>query len=149
MADDVTIAKPNRIPQIYGYTVCLIAVVAFLISTNQVVDAAFSLANPLHSRFGGPESFSSFEAYEATRGERMTIPERNPNQPIDTASIETRRRRYESLRADRVAANRFQAWRDLVSSGLILLISIALFAWHWSWLRARAAEERAATARTA
>ncbi|HZO19360.1 MAG TPA: hypothetical protein VFB46_10285 [Gemmatimonadaceae bacterium] len=149
MADDVTIAKPNRIPQIYGYTVCLIAVVAFLISINQVVDAAFSLANPLHSRFGGPESFSSFEAYEATRGERVTVPERNPAQRIDTASVETRRRQYEALRADRVDANRYRALRDLVSSGLILMLSIALFAWHWNWLRARAAEERAATARTA
>lgn len=148
MNGDSTI-KPNRIPQIYGYTVCLIAVVAFLISINQVVDAGFLLANPLHSRFGGPESFSSFEAYEATRGERVTIPDRTAGQTVDTASVETRRRRYESLRADRISANRFQAWRDLVSSGLILILSIALFAWHWSWLRARAAEERATAPRTA
>jgi hypothetical protein len=36
-----------------------------------------------------------------------------------------------------------------VGNGLTMLIAIALFAWHWSWLRARAAEERAASDRRA
>lgn len=72
MNGDRSLEKPNRIPQIYGYTVCLIAVAALL-----------------------------------------------------------------------------QAWRRLVGSGLTMLIAIALFTWHWSWLRARMAEERAASDRRA
>ncbi|HJU69229.1 MAG TPA: hypothetical protein VJ650_13395 [Gemmatimonadaceae bacterium] len=138
--------KPNRIPQIYGYTVCLIAVVAFLISINGVVDATFTLANPMHGPYGHVESLASFEAYEATRTERTVI---DRNAPVDTTSEETRRRRFEALRTDRVAANRLQAWRRLVGSGLTMLIAIGLFAWHWSWLRARMAEERAAVGRAA
>ncbi len=145
MNGDRSIDKPNRIPQIYGYTVCLIAVVAFLISINGIVDATFTLANPLHGQYGGHEGLTSFESYEASRVER-TAPERVP---ADTTSSETRRRRFEALRADRIDANRLQAWRRLVGNGLTMVIAIALFAWHWTWLRARMAEERAAPARTA
>jgi hypothetical protein len=134
--------KPNRIPQIYGYTVCLIAVVAFLISINGLVDASFTLANPLHGQYGHFEGMVSFDAYEAARVER-TMSDRNV--PADTTSLDTRRRRYEALRTDRMQANRLQAWRRLVGSGLTMLIAIGLFAWHWSWLRDRVAEERAAS----
>ena len=138
--------KPNRIPQIYGYTVCLIAVIAFLISINGVVDASFTLANPLHGQHGPGEGLTSFESYEASRGERTMV---DRNQPPDTTSVETRRRRFEALRADRVAANKLQAWRRLVGAGLTMVIAIGLFAWHWSWLRARMAEERAGSVRSA
>jgi hypothetical protein len=75
----------------------------------------------------------------------MTVPDRGA--PADTTSVETRRRRFEALRTDRIEANRLQAWRRIVGSGLTMLIAIGLFAWHWSWLRARIAEERAAVAR--
>jgi hypothetical protein len=146
MSSDRSTEKPNRIPQIYGYTVCLIAVVAFLISINGIVDASFTLANPLHGQYGPGDGLTSFESYEASRGER-TVADRNV--PPDTTSVETRRRRFEALRADRIAANRLQAWRRLVGSGLTMLIAIGLFAWHWSWLRTRAAEERAASDRGA
>ena len=71
------------------------------------------------------------------------MPERNV--PADTTSVDTRRRRYEALRTDRIQANRLQAWRRLVGSGLTMLIAVGLFAWHWRWLRDRVAEERAAS----
>ncbi len=138
--------KPNRIPQIYGYTVCLIAVVAFLISIHDVVDASFTLASPIHGQYGYGEALGSFEAFEASRTER-TAPDRNT--PPDTTSVETRRRRFEALRADRLQTNRLQAYRRLVGSGLTMLIAVGLFAWHWRWLQARAEEERALATRTA
>jgi hypothetical protein len=146
MNNDRSADKPNRIPQIYGYTVCLIAVVAFLISIKGIVDASFTLANPLHGSYGHFEGLSSFESYEATRSER-TMPDRNV--PPDTTSLETQRRRFEIVRADRIAMNRIEAWRRLVGNGLTMLIAIGLFAWHWSWLRERAVEERAAAHRGA
>jgi hypothetical protein len=75
------------------------------------------------------------------------MPDRNV--PLDTTSAETRRRRFEALRADRMDSNRLQAWRRIVGSGLTMLIAIGLFAWHWTWLRARMAEERAMVGRGA
>jgi hypothetical protein len=45
------------------------------------------------------------------------------------------RRRYEALRADRVARVEAKARQTLVTSGLSLVIGVALFAFHWRWLR--------------
>jgi hypothetical protein len=56
-----------------------------------------------------------------------------PSQPkLSDAEL---RARYEALRADQIARSRNDARRDLTSSLLVLLISCALFLWHWRWLR--------------
>ena len=42
--------QPRWIPQLYGYTVCLIAVVTILISRNSIVNNIFEFAEPEMSR---------------------------------------------------------------------------------------------------
>jgi hypothetical protein len=39
------------------------------------------------------------------------------------------------MRADRIERNTVGARRTLIMSTLSLLIALALFAWHWRWLR--------------
>ena len=61
--------RPNRVAQLYGYAVCLIAVIVFLISANSFVEHLFTLSNPLRARgdrFGVEPATSSFEAYRST-----------------------------------------------------------------------------------
>ena len=54
--------RPNRIRQLYGYSVCLIGVVAVLICTASILRNAFDLSDPLATdRYLG-ESLRSFEA---------------------------------------------------------------------------------------
>ncbi len=60
--------KPNRVPQLYGYAVCLIAVVTFLFSAAAFVSSLVDLSNPLHAASGFEPAVSSFEAYKATYG---------------------------------------------------------------------------------
>lgn len=48
--DDVD--KSNRMAQLYGYTVCLIAIIVSLISISSMLDAAYQRANPLQSEMG-------------------------------------------------------------------------------------------------
>src|SRR5688500_20330453 len=114
MNGDRSSEKPNRIPQIYGYTVCLIAVVALLISINGIVDATFTLANPLHGPYGHGDGLTSFESYEASRVDRTGS---DRNLPADTTSLETRRRRLEALRPDRSDAKRLPARRERRARG--------------------------------
>ena len=47
-------------------------------------------------------------------------------------------RRYEALRADRIRRARFEARREIITDTLSLAIAVALFAFHWRWLRRRA-----------
>jgi hypothetical protein len=62
--DDVD--KPNRVAQLYGYTVCLIALIVSLISVSSILGAAFERANPLQSEVSFGAALTSFEAYRAT-----------------------------------------------------------------------------------
>jgi hypothetical protein len=142
-------ARSERIPQIYGYAVCLIAVVVMLMSVNALVDQAFLLSDPLagSNRYGlaGGASLSSYESYRATRAHgREFIPQPGTGaSAADSAGpSETElRAEYETLREDALSRVRFEARRELTQSAVLLLLAVALFGWHWRWVRG--AEERA------
>jgi hypothetical protein len=127
------VARSPRIAQWYGYTVCLVAVVTFLLSARGVVDDLFTLSDPLRSSSRYGTSLTSFEAYEATQD--MT-PRRTPADTIATPTEAELRRRYAALRDDQIAQSRFDATRGIVASLLMVLIASGLFVWHWRWLRA-------------
>jgi hypothetical protein len=135
----------NRFPwiaQVYGYLVCIVAVVTFLINASGFVDAAFDRANPLQGRGGyyGPDggSLTSFEAYRATQTQgrpTRVAPGVASGPESDTLTVEQQRARYEVLRADRISQTSFGAMQRLVKHGLLMLVAIVLFATHWRWLR--------------
>jgi hypothetical protein len=136
--------RRELVPQIYGYAVCLIAVVVILMSVNTLVNQAFALADPVATsgRYGydAGVSLSSFEAYRATRAARAPTPmrpqvegESNPP-PADPTEAELRAE-YEALRSDRISRVTFEARQDMTRSGVLLLVAIALFLWHWRWVR--------------
>jgi hypothetical protein len=130
------------IAPLYGYVVCVVAVVTFLISTSGFVDAAFDRANPLQGRGGyygpGGGSMTSFEAFRATQMERPMRPSPTTGLPAstgDTMTTEQQRVRYEALREDRIAQASFVATQRLVKHGLLMLLATLLFVTHWRWLR--------------
>jgi hypothetical protein len=136
-------ARPSWIAPLYGYAVCLIAVVTLLIAVTNFVEAAFNRANPLQARGGfSPRgaSLTSFEAFRATYGEERptrALPPPGTAASVDTLSTAEQRARYEALRGDQIARVSFQATQDLVKHGLLIAIAVALFVSHWRWLRRR------------
>lgn len=135
------VERPERVPQLYGYTVCLIALIWALVSAVSLVDDSLSLSAPElrgTSEFNwGEPSVTSFEAFRATydRARRMGIPDA---QRLDTVPEPELRRRYEGLREDRIRRGRYEARREIITDALSLVIAAALFAFHWRWLRRRA-----------
>ena len=129
--------KTGKVPQVYGYTVCVIAVVTFLICATVIVNNVFDLANPIQAGFGAESSLSSFDAYKATyqRDQRFGLGAAAAEPRPDTLSEATLRVRYEAMRTDRVARVRFQSWKALTTSGLLLVISVVLFMVHWRWMK--------------
>jgi hypothetical protein len=134
-----SVERPERVPQLYGYTVCLVAVIVMLSTLGTIVDRTFALTDPLADtgrEFTGWEpSVTSFEAYRATldRAERFNPgAEARPREVVPEPEL---RRRYEGLRADRLARARFSARRELTSSAIMLLVAAALFWLHWRWVR--------------
>jgi hypothetical protein len=126
---------------LYGYVVCLIAVVTFIIGTSNFVDAAFERANPLASNRGmygpGGAQLTSFEAFRASYAGRGPVSERPTGQApgADTVSTAELQRRYEALRADHIGQVRYQSTQRMVKHGLLMLLAVVLFATHWRWVR--------------
>jgi hypothetical protein len=135
------VERPERVAQLYGYTVCLIAVVMALTSILGIVEASFDRAAPELAETGDwgwqEASVTSFEAYRATH-ERAQQFRAGPDAPKPDTIPETElRRRFEALRADRIERVRFKARRSLVTNTLTLVLAAGLFAWHWRWVRRR------------
>ncbi len=125
--------KAGRVRQLYGYTVCLIAVVTGLISVAGLLNNAFDLSNPLAAERGYDVALTSFESYKATRDRRGSPSDQR--QTSDTTSEAALRARYEALRADRITHRRFEAWKGLVTDVILLGVALALFVTHWRWLQ--------------
>ncbi len=133
--------KRSRLAHIYGYLVCLIAVITVLICFGNLVAAAFDLSDPLHAsgNFEQQRSLSSLDNY------RMDVLGSLPEgQPVpDDESI---RAMFDAARDAQIRTVRLRSMRNITVSGLLVVVCIVLFVTHWVWLRrseARASEEAA------
>ena len=131
--DDVD--KPNRMAQFYGYSVCLIAIIVALMSASSVLDAAFDRANPLHAEGGFGASLTSFESYKATYRREQAMFDRTGTARPDTASEATLRQQYEALVRDRIVTAQYRTTKSFVTGTFFLLVAVALFVFHWRWVR--------------
>lgn len=136
--------KQNKIAQLYGYAVCLVAVITFLISMASLVGAIFNLSDPLHSRgmgFGyGQPSLASFENYKMDvlkspqEGQQLSAAAYVPDDEIFRAM-------YEAAKADRIQSVRLESHRSITVDSLLIVVCILLFVFHWFWIRRLARRE--------
>ena len=132
-------ATPDRIPQLYGYTICLITLIWALSSVISIADNALSLSAPeLRDReYGFEPSVSSFESfrlsYDRSRMVGMPVPPQMVK--LDSIPESELRRRYEAMRSDRIRRGEFQARKGIMTHTIALLLSSLLFGFHWRWLR--------------
>lgn len=133
--------KPSWIQQVYGYAVCLVAIITMLVSSSNLVDAVFLRMNPIQAseqRYGPDENLTSFEGFRFRRNEMRgarTMPDPKIPAMADTVSTAELRRVYDALRADRIQRMGYEANQRLVKHGLLIIISVVLFGTHWRWLR--------------
>ena len=128
--------KQHRIAQLYGYAVCLVSVITFLISVSSLVGAVFSLSDPLHAqRFGYRQpSLASFENYKMDvlrsqqEGQESSAPGYVPDD-------ETLRSMYKAARDERIQSVKLQARRTITVDSLLIIVCFTLFAFHWLWIR--------------
>jgi hypothetical protein len=133
------VERTERVPQLYGYTVCLIALLWALTSVVSLIDNALTLSAPeMRGRheFGMEPSITSFEAFRTTYDRARQFSAPNPMEvKLDSIPEAELRRRYEVLRDDQIRRSRFEAKRGLIVGTLSLLMAAALFAFHWRWLK--------------
>jgi hypothetical protein len=127
---------PSRVAQLYGYAVCLIALIIVLFTVPSLIENLFHLRDPLQAENESEPALSSFDAYKATyERSRSSFPREEAAAPRPVPSDAELRKAYEALRVDRIERNRFEARRSLISEVLLLVLAVGLFFGHWRWLR--------------
>jgi len=130
--------KPHRMAQIYGYTVCLVTVISFIICISIIIPAIMDLGDPLHAGGifvpGGTPSLASFDNYKMD----ILKSSKNDEQKTGTNWIpedKTLHSMFEAAKADRINQANHVSIRLIVVNSLIILICIVLFSIHWIWMR--------------
>jgi hypothetical protein len=130
--------KPQRMAQIYGYIVCLVAVITFIICLANIIPSIIDLGDPLHAgsvfNTQSSPSLASFENYKMdilkTSGK-----EGEQNTQAYVPDDKTIQAMYEAAKADKIQTARHQSVRTIIVCSIIILVSIALFISHWMWMK--------------
>lgn len=137
--------RPRLIPQIYGYTVCLVGVITMLVASGGLIDGLFDSGRPEMSR-EVDQSLRTFDTYKQSRIERARAyaPARQPppartvetvaaDEPLPPDSV--LRVAYAEERKSQIDRARYHGNKRVVTSVFVLLLAIGLFLTHWRWLR--------------
>ena len=122
--------KQSKSPQIYGYAVCLVAVITLLIAVTGTIFAIMDLGDPLYaSNNYNKTSIASFENY------KMDILKSQAEIETWAPDDATLKAMYESEKDDRIRRVKHNSMRSIYINGVLLLISVVLFLTHWRWMR--------------
>jgi hypothetical protein len=129
----------SRIQQIYGYLVCLIAIITLLISASSLTNAILDLTRPegvgRYGEFRGPDGSGSYEEYRLSQLERATAVQEKTGRTDVVLDDSTMRRQYNEQRTLAKASERWLSTKTIVTSSLMIVIALVLFMIHWRWLR--------------
>ncbi|MFL5562681.1 MAG: hypothetical protein ACJ79K_14510 [Gemmatimonadaceae bacterium] len=138
------VERPERVPQLYGYTACLVGLLWALSSAVSLVNHLLERSDPAlaaTSSFPAYDepSVTSFEAFRATydRARRFGSPDAATALPADSIPEAELKRRYEALRPDHIHQAEYRTRNAIVESLLGLILGAGLFVFHWRWLRRR------------
>ena len=122
--------------QVYGYLVCLVSVITFLICTTSMINAVIDLGDPLHAGYMR-ENAPSLASYENYKMDMMKSSQQNGGAANSnyTPDDQTLRAMYESAKAEKINKEKHDANRTIIVSGILLAICIILFTTHWKWMR--------------
>ena len=124
--------KSTKIQMVFGYAVCLVAVIAFLISASSMVYSLIDLTDPINAyRTYGKDvpSLASFDNYKID-----IIKSLDPGHDLEL-NDEKLTSMYDAAKEDAISKVKHSAYRSLFVNGLVVIITILLFVFLLMWLR--------------
>jgi len=123
--------KKNKAAIVYGYTICVVVVITFIISVGGLINAVINLSDPLHAGYYGNNepSLASFNNYKA---DILKSQDKGQTVVWDDATLTSM---YEAAKTDRIQKVTFDAHRSIIVNGVLIVICVVLFIIHWTWLR--------------
>jgi hypothetical protein len=117
---------------VYGYAVCLVTVIAFLIAGANLVYALIDLGDPMNAYRnwrGDAPSLASFDNYKVD-----IIKATDPEHGLDLDDT-TLRSMFDAAKNDAISKVKHNATRSLIVNSLVVVVALLLFLIHWMWMR--------------
>ena len=123
--------KKQKITMIYGFAVCMVCVITFIISFASILEGIVNMSDPVHagSTWNYPAQLVSFDAY------KMSVFNESENKASISLDDQTIKAMYDSSLSDMVQSRLHHARRGVIVSGLLLILSSIFFAIHWIWMK--------------
>ncbi|MCK5080003.1 MAG: hypothetical protein KAR09_08665 [Bacteroidales bacterium] len=122
--------KKSKAPLVYGYAVCIVAVITFLISIAGIIFAVMDLGDPLYAgRNYNKVSLASFENY------KMDMLKSPDEKQAWVPDDDTLKAMYEAEKDDVIRRVKHDSMRSLYINAVLIIICIVLFLTHWRWIR--------------
>lgn len=118
--------KKRKPIQIYAMIVNIVAIVAFLIAGSSAVSALIDRGNPLYTGYSQVD-LSSFDKY------KLDVLKSTAKEAAYIPSDQEITKMYEAAKQDKINRVMHQSYRNLIVSGLTIVVAILLFGSHW-WL---------------
>ncbi len=124
--------RSTTVGSIYGYLVCLLAILLFIHSGPRFVSGLFNVASPILSyHHRGVSTEVRDPRIWVARGSTPTEGSSTSGANGDASNLSA------AARGRMVVRVRFQAARALVINLILITTAVLLFGWHWQWLQAR------------
>ena len=120
--------KKSKIPQVYGYAVCLVAIITILISVADLITSVFDASDPLYT-YGENKELSSFENF------KMNALKSGEKEASYVPDDETLTIMYEDAKNHKIRRVKHQTTKSIIVSSILIVISVTLFVIHWRWMK--------------
>lgn len=120
--------KKTKIPQVYGYAVCIVAIITILISVADVITSVIDASDPLYA-WGDDQRLSSFENF------KVDALKSGKNEASYVPDDSTLRTMYEDAKNHKIRRVKHQTTKSIIVSSILIVLSTALFIIHWRWMR--------------
>ena len=120
--------KKTKIPQVYGYAVCIVAIITTLISVADLITSVIDASDPLYA-WGDEQRLSSFENF------KVDALKSGKNEASYVPDDSTLRIMYEDAKNHKIRRVKHQTTKSIIVSSILIVISTTLFITHWIWMR--------------
>ena len=132
-------SKPNNASQIYGYIVCLVAIIVVIISIEELVGAISDSMDIAHVKDSPKVLSQSFEVWRSYEYNflRMSLKD-VPASFVDKYPVpdeQALRQMYESEKQIAEQTIQHKNRTSLVQSVSLILVSLIIFIVHWIFVR--------------
>ena len=120
--------KRTKIPQVYGYAVCIVAIITILISVADLITSVIDASDPLYA-WGDNQELSSYENFKM---DALKSGKTDASYSPDDAALRTM---YEDAKNHKIRRVKHQTTKSIIVSSILIVISVTLFITHWRWMR--------------